>query len=347
MGIMAKWRELYKQSSLQKLYLSTYASNRNGLPRPTTDRVLESFFPLIDKKMPVLFKTETTLDIHRALSLKQDLGFELILGNIKEGWDVLPKLKSSGTKIFLSLDLPEALKKDSTISADSEKGRLLQRKEDFIGKYVSQANAFNQAGIKFGFSSIGTKAKYIRPNIKRMIDAGLSKDAALAALTINAAELLGVADRMGTIEKGKMANLFISDKTCFDEKAKVKYVIVEGVLFRCWDMVDKKDTKDVIEGSWSLMTETPQGKKDLKVVFKKLDKDYKGNIREAQLAESINLNSATYKNGKLRFVYNVKFEGTTYDIVVEGTVEGDAFKGKMNVGNFGSFPIEGKKDPKM
>lgn len=344
---MAKWRELYKQAEQNKSYLSVYASNRNGLPRPTTDRILESFYPIIDKKMPVIFQAESALDVYRALALKQDLGFDLVLGNVKEGWDVIPKIKSSGAKTFLSLELPEALKKDTTVSVDSEKGKLIQRKDDFIGKYVAQANTFNQAGIKFGFSSMGMKAKDIRPNLKRMIDAGFSEDAALGALTINAAELLGVADRMGSIEKGKMANMFICDKSYFDEKSNVKYVIVEGTLYTCWDSPYKKDVKDVIEGTWSMTTETPQGKKDLKVVFKKLEKDYKGKISEAQSTETININSATYKNGKLRFVYSIKFEGTAYDIVVEGTIEGEAFKGSMNVGNYGSFPIDGKKDPKI
>ncbi|MCE2996268.1 MAG: amidohydrolase, partial [Flammeovirgaceae bacterium] len=58
MAVMAKWRELYRQASQAKSYQTLYASNRNGLERPSSDRVLEAFYPVIDQKIPVLFKSE-------------------------------------------------------------------------------------------------------------------------------------------------------------------------------------------------------------------------------------------------------------------------------------------------
>lgn len=347
MGIMAKWRELYQQASLQRSYASVYTSNRNGLQRPVSNPVLDSFYPVMDKKMPVVFNSENVLDIQHAIKLKQDLGFDLVLANVREGWDLIPKIKSSQAKVFLSLDLPEILKKDSTIATDSEKGRLLKRKEEFIAKYVAQASMFEQAGIKFGFSSLCIKAKDIRPNIRRMIDAGLSEDAALAALTTHAAELLGVSDRIGSIEKGKMANFFISEKKWFDEKSKVRYVFVDGVLYTCSDKPPKKNEKSEIEGTWRMTTETPQGKTDLKVIFRKEANEYKGNISGKQLPEKISFNSVTFKNNKLCFIYSVTVEGTAYDIIVEGNVDGAIFKGEMKVANYGSFPIDGKHEPKL
>ncbi len=76
LGVMAKWRELYRQASLTHNYESLYASNRNGLERPTTDRVLEAFYPVIDKKQPVLFRADK-FDAHRVPTLQSDLGLPL------------------------------------------------------------------------------------------------------------------------------------------------------------------------------------------------------------------------------------------------------------------------------
>ena len=270
LGVMAKWRDLYRNAVLQKSYSSLYASNRNGLERPAADRILEAFYPVIEKRTPVLFKAEKLLDIQRILTLQTDLGFSLMIGDVKEGWDYLPKIKSSGAKIFLSLDLPEEKKvekkddqkdvkddkkevkiAEKEIATDSlEKIALEKRKADFIALCAAQASSFQKAGITFGFASLSAKTKDIHANLRRMIKAGLTEDQALAALTINPAQLLGISDRAGSIDPGKMANIVISDKTFFDEKAKVRYVFVEGVMY-------KLDTKEIDKSSGEKKPEKP------------------------------------------------------------------------------------------
>lgn len=106
MAVMAKWRELYKNASLTKSYQASYASNRQGITRPANDHILEAFYPVIDQRIPVLFKSEKVLDVQRIFTLKNDLGFSLQLAEVKEGWPVINKIKTSNAKVFLSLDLP-------------------------------------------------------------------------------------------------------------------------------------------------------------------------------------------------------------------------------------------------
>lgn len=258
MGVMAKWRELYKNASLTKSYQASYASNRQGATRPANDRILESFYPVIDQRMPVLFKSEKLLDVQRVFTLKNELNFPLQIAEVKEGWPIMNKIKSSGAKVFLSLDLPEEVKKDDKkeskkdsakvkspekekvkTAEDLEKEALEKRKAEAIANYTAQASAFSKAGISFGFSSLSAKSKDIPANLRRMIAAGLSEDAVLAALTTTPAQLLGLSDRLGSIDAGKIANLVISDKPYFNEKAKVRYVFVDGTLYK----VDGKDAK--------------------------------------------------------------------------------------------------------
>jgi hypothetical protein len=240
-GVMAKWRELYRQASLTKSYESTYASNRTGIDRPAADRVLEAFYPVIDKRMPVLFRADKALDLQRVLTLQKDLGFSLVAVNLKEGWDAIPKIKLSGAKVFLSLELPEEKKeekKDEKSAAESpftdslERKALEKRRADFIALHTGQASSFQKAGVAFGFSTLSAKTKDIHSNLRRIIKAGLTEDQALAALTTNPASLLGLSDRMGSIDSGKVANLVISRKPYFDEKSKVQYVFVDGVIYK-------------------------------------------------------------------------------------------------------------------
>jgi hypothetical protein len=256
MGVMAKYRELYRQASLSRAYENSYASNRNGIARPATDRVLEALYPVVDKRQSVLFKAERVVDAQRVLTLQTDLGFSLMLAELKEGWDIMNKIKAANAKVFLSLDIPEDKdkkeepKKDDKKKDDSkkeepkkeepkkdeelktatkeEKEALEKRKAEFMAKYVGQAATFQKAGMKFGFSTLSAKPANIQSNLRRMIAAGLPEDAALASLTTTPAELLGLSDRLGSVDNGKIANLVISDKPYFNEKAKVRYVFVEG-----------------------------------------------------------------------------------------------------------------------
>ena len=240
LGVMAKWRELYRQAALTKSYESTYASNRAGIDRPSTDRVLEAFYPVIDKRMPVLFRADKALDLQRVLALQKDLGFSLTAANIKEAWDIIPKLKTLGVKVFLSLELPEEKKDDKKddksvegLFTDSlERKALEKRRSDFVALHAGQAAAFQKAGVQFGFSTLSAKPKDIPSNLRRIIRAGLTEDEALAALTSSPASLLGLSDRLGSIDKGKVANLVISRRPFFDEKSKVQYVFVDGVMYK-------------------------------------------------------------------------------------------------------------------
>jgi imidazolonepropionase-like amidohydrolase len=361
LGIMAKWRELYRQAAQAHNYENMYASNKAGLERPATDRVLEAFYPVIDKKTEVLFKADKILDVHRVLTLKSDLGFNLTIANLKEGWDVMNKLKAANVKVFLSLDLPDEIKdekdkkdsKSGSADVQKEKATLEQRRKDFLAKYDGQAAAFQKAGMKFGFSGIDAKSTNVQANLRRMIKAGLTEDQALAALTINAAELLGVSDRLGTIDNGKIANLTISDKPYFNEKAKVKYVFVDGQPFKIEVKEAKKDDADAkaapvdITGSWTVSVETPQGTNNTKVTFTKSGGNYTGTVSGDLMTAPATLKRVELDGNNLKYSYSFVMDGgQNLDVDVEAVLDGETYKGTANANPYGSFTLEAKKNPK-
>jgi imidazolonepropionase-like amidohydrolase len=375
-GVMAKWRELYKQAVLSKNYEVMYAANRNGLERPTPDRVSQAFYSVIDKRTPVFFKSEKVLDVQRVLSLQNDLGFSLVLVDVKEGWDVINKVKAANAKVFLSLDLPELKKEETAAStapkkdeakketdskpevkkedkpktmADIEKEALEKRKADFTAKYAAQASVFQKAGFTFGFSTLSAKTKDIPTNLRRMVAAGLSEDQALAALTTSPAQLLGLADRMGTIDNGKMANLVITDKSFFNEKAKVRYVFVDGVMYK-QEIKDEKKAdpnakKADVAGQWSYTAETPQGANTGIIKIKKEGDAYSGSITSSMSDKENNLQDIVIDGNKLSFNYTVEFGGNSLKVEIDVSIDSNTFEGTMTAGRFGSFPIKGSKEP--
>ena len=315
LGVMAKWRDLYRQATNAKSYETMYASNRAGLERPVSDRNLEAFYPVIDQKLSVIFKTEKLLDVNHVLTLKKDLGFTAVIADLKNGWPIINTIKSSGAKTFLSIDLPEEVKKDdkkkdekkeaaAPSPGDIEKAGLEKRKADAIQSYAAQAGVFHKAGVTFGFSSMSAKPKDIPANLRRMIAAGLTEDAALAALTTNPAQMLGLSDRMGTIDNGKMANLVITDKSYFNEKAKVRYVFVDGVMYKMDIKEAKKgdpNAKVEIEGTWSTVSETQQGKVEGKLTIKKDGSNYSGKVSGGRLPSPVDLSDVSLDGNVLTF----------------------------------------------
>jgi hypothetical protein len=311
--------------------------------------------------MTVIFRTEKLLDVNHALILKKDLGFSATLADIKDAWPIINTIKSSGVKTFLSLDLPEEVKKDdkkgkkdekkdvTSSTGQVEKDALDKRKAEAIQNYAAQPAAFQKAGVPFGFSSMSAKTKDIPANLRRMIAAGLTEDAALAALTTTPAQMLGLTDRMGSIDNGKMANLVITDKSYFHEKAKVRYIFVDGFMYK----LDIKEAKKVdpnakveIEGSWSTVTESPQGKAEGKLIIKKDGSNYSGKVSGGRIPSPIDLSEVSLDGNVMTFNYTMSFGTNSVTVKGEVTIEGDSFKGTVSFGENRTAPIEGTRDPK-
>src|SRR4029077_8587216 len=131
----------------------------------------------------------------------------------------------------------------------------------FRDRAPSSPAALAKAGAKLAFYSGGiTAPKDILKAAKKSIDVGLSPDVALRALTLSSAEIFGVADRLGSIEKGKIANLVIADGDLFNEKTNIKYVLVDGQRFTIREPEKPKDPpKGDMTGKWKLNYATPEG----------------------------------------------------------------------------------------
>lgn len=346
LGVMAKWRELYKQARLAKSYDQMYISNPAGLLRPASDPVLEAFYPLIDQRVPVLFRSERLMDIHRVLSLKTDLGFSLIMADVKEAWPVMEKIKTSGARVFLSLDLPEEKKihssKEGLDTFEAiEKNELEKRKAEVTAKCTLQASDFQKAGIAFGFCSYSAKVKDIPANLRRMIAAGLSEDEALAALTTTPAKFLGLSDRMGTLDPGKIANIVISDQSYFQEKAKVQYVIVDGKVYPVETRGNVK-----IEGGWTVVIQTSRGKVNDRINLRKEGNGYAGTYFSEMLQAPIDLVEVSLKGNQLKFKYKMGNNVDSPEMTAEVIVTGKTFKGVINGARYKNMVIEGILDTK-
>ena len=179
--------------------------------------------PALNRKLPVAFEANQAREILRALKMARELNLDPIIAGARDAEEVAGDLKSQNARVIYSLDYPQRSRALAP-EADEPVHTLRERAD---APKVPQALA--KAGVPFAFESGGlAEPKDFVRNAAKAVKAGLTEDAAIRALTVGAATIAGVGNRLGSIEKGKIANLIITDGNVFDEKTTVKRVFVEG-----------------------------------------------------------------------------------------------------------------------
>src|SRR5690554_452918 len=352
LGVMAKWRELYQNAELAEKHQSLFASNK-GIVRPEKDLVLEAFFPVIDQAVPVIFKISDELELRRALTLQREKGFKAIITGVNEGASLIPAIKEAKAQVVLSANLPEDKASKKEIKGASEEVKAnLERVQAAYKNSLELASVFEKEGIPFAFTTLDLQKGNFLKNIRLMVENGLSEEAALAALTINAARILGQDQLAGTIEKGKLANLVITTDSLFKNESEVKQVFVDGYIFNYETNKKSKGNDEKatdITGTWSYNTETPQGSSTGEMTIKKESEGYSGTITFDNPAgggtKTADMSGIKQSGTSFEFQFNVDVQGMALSVTVSGDFSEDNYQGKMSITDFGSFPFTATKTP--
>lgn len=351
-GVMAKFRDVYQNTTLALDHSKLYASN-GGVSRPEVTPTQAAMAAVVQKQIPVIFTAASDLEIRRAISLQKELGFKLILTGLEYYEPVIDLIKSSGTPVLVKLEIPDdkAIKANKAENATEATKAQYERVKEAYDKALKQAAQLEKAGIPFAFSTMDTKPSDALKAVQSMVKNGLSEKAALAALTTNPAQILGISRVAGTIEKGKMANLVISNDSIFKESAQIKHVVADGYVFDY--EVKKKAAKEngksengavKIEGVWEYTAETPAGSNGGEITFTKEGADYSGTITLDDPSGSGKINTPIRNvslDGKtVTFEFDVNAGGNTLVVSISGEISGTSMEGTMSVAQFGSFPVK-------
>lgn len=178
------------------------------------DLKLEAMIPVVEGKLPVLVIAAEARDIRNSVEFCSKQNLKMILGDGSEAWKVKDLLKE---------------KKIPVILGPSE--QLPSQEDDPYDKPMSQPAELHAAGIPIAFSSFGTSfSRRLSQYAGTAVAYGLPHEEALKAVTVNAAQMLGLADRLGTIEPGKMANLIVTTGDPLEIRTQLRYLFVNGQL---------------------------------------------------------------------------------------------------------------------
>ena len=332
MGTLAYIHQVWLDTEWSIKAQATYEKNPRSVARPRYDRTEAALAEALEDHAQVLIPANNAIQLRRALELVdrwkvKDATYAIYGGQM--AYEVAPEIATKKLPVLVNLKWPEAEK-----DADPEDKPSL-RTLQFRDRAPSSPGALAKAGVKFAFYSGGiTSPKDTLKGAKKSIDAGLAPDAAIRALTLSAAEIFGVADRVGSIENGKIANLVVTDGDLFEEKTKIKMVFVDGRRFEIREPEKPKEPpKGDITGKWRLSYTTPDGPEESTADLT-MDKDgtISGTLTSKRGTASII--SGYLSVDKFNFTINIQIEGSPADVVFSGTFDGTSLKGTIRVQGF-------------
>ncbi len=178
------------------------------------DLKLEALVPVVEEKLPVLVIAGRARDIRNAVDFCTKQNLKMILGDGAEAWKVKDLLKDKKIPVILGPTL-----------------RLPDEEDTPYDRPMEQASELQAVGIPIAFSSFGVAfSRRLSQYAGAAVAYGLPHDEALKAVTINAAQMFGLADELGTIEQGKMANLIVTNGDPLEIKTEVRYLFIKGQL---------------------------------------------------------------------------------------------------------------------
>jgi len=171
---------------------------------------LEALLPVLHARVPLIAYANRRSDIATALRLAQEFKLKLILTGAAEGWEIAPAIAAAGVPVLV-----EPL---SNIPS-----------YDALGVRYDNAAVLAKAGVKVALLEPDThKSRNLRQQAGNAVSYGMTWDHALRAVTLAPAEIFGVADRYGSLEPGKVANVVVWSGDPFEFTTGVEHVFIRG-----------------------------------------------------------------------------------------------------------------------
>ena len=189
-----------------------YAKDKT-LPRPDHNVVLEPLVPYVRGEQPVIFRADREAEIRGALKFAEEMKLKAIILGGNDAGKVASLLKEKNVPVILTgvFSLPT-------------------REDDAYDTLYETPAKLQQAGVRFCISTgdAGPEVRNLAQYAGMAAAFGLSKADALKAVTLYPAQILNVADRLGAIEAGKMANLVVTDGDLLEIRTHIRYLFIDG-----------------------------------------------------------------------------------------------------------------------
>ena len=205
-------RKLLRDAEAYGRSLDAYAKDKS-LPRPDRNVVLEPLIPYVRGEHPVILRADREAEIRGAIRFAEEMKLKPIILGGNDAWKVASLLKEKNVPVILTgvFSLPG-------------------REDDAYDVLYEQPAKLQQAGVRFAISTgdAGAEVRNLAQYAGMAAAFGLSKADAVKSVTLYPAQIMNVADRLGSIEAGKMANLVVTDGDLLEIRTRIRYLFIDG-----------------------------------------------------------------------------------------------------------------------
>jgi len=167
---------------------------------------------VIAGEIPLMVEANAAVDIRRAIKWLKEKNVTAILSGVSEGWRIAEEIAESGLPVIAGPVLTIPSRQSDRYDAAYTNPGLLAKAGVKVALRTNDAENVRNLPFHAGFA-----AAY-----------GMGKEEALKAVTINPAEIFGLEKQIGSLEEGKMANLFISDGDPFEPRTQISHLFIQG-----------------------------------------------------------------------------------------------------------------------
>ncbi|HEX3870496.1 MAG TPA: amidohydrolase family protein [Pirellulales bacterium] len=260
------------------------------LPRPEVNTSLDAMRGILDGKGPVVIDAADTLYFFRADRFAREFKLRAIVRGSGEEYQRLDAVRDTGLPIIVPVNFPKAP------NVNNPEMALSIALDKLMHWDIAPENPgrLDNAGVTIALTSYGLKdSSTFLSAVAMAVEHGLKRESALRALTVTPASLLGIDDRLGTIEKGKLAHLVVTDGPLFARKTKIVETWVDGHRY------DVAATpRDDVRGTWELRIAADDGSSEtLKLELSGESRKLSGTLQRGD--RSAKLTSASLEGAQL------------------------------------------------
>lgn len=207
-------KKAIKEAEVYAVAKEAYAKDKS-LPFPKVNLNLEAMIPYIRGEKPIIFTAERERDIRGVIKFVEEMKIKAIIVGGQEAWKAADGLKKNNISVVYTNMFSLPVRDDDTY--------------DYLFEAPSK---MQKAGVQFAIST-GDDGANVRdlPYQAGVAGAfGLSKEDALKSVTLFPAQILGISDKVGSLEQGKIANVVVTDGDLLDPRTNVKYLFINGRL---------------------------------------------------------------------------------------------------------------------
>ncbi|MCI0485559.1 MAG: amidohydrolase family protein [Blastocatellia bacterium] len=352
LGVFAYMRQSLLDAQHYREEWARYNRNKRGVTRPQVDKSLEALQPVINGELPVIFWAESVREMKRAVAMAEEFKLKYMIAGGTESYEIADWLKQKNATVLVSLNYPQ--RPANIDDPESESLRVLRGRANA----PKSAGALSKAGVRFALQSGNlSRPQDFLANAARAIEAGLPKDEAIKAMTLYPAQILGIAEQLGSIEQGKIANIVVTSGDLFDKKTQVKHVFVDGKPYTVKAPAASGGGRGpggrtpgggpgggggMAAGSWSITISSPNGEVEGTLTLRQSGDSVSGEISSPfgtfPVTGHISGNQLTYE-------YTANIQGEQIPISASGTIEGNSIRGTMSAMGT-SFGFTGTRTPR-